>query len=88
MKFRYIGDKENMHVFGYDFRDGKEPDVTDANAIKRLTGNSHFEAIPDPVAPGVFVADIIAAAQAAIVEGADPLPLIVVRKKPGRKPKQ
>jgi hypothetical protein len=45
MKFRYIGDKENMKVFGYDFSGGQTPDVTDENAIKRLQGNHFFEVV-------------------------------------------
>ena len=47
MKFRYLGEKDNMQVFGYDFRDGATPDVTDENALKRLSGNSHFEVVDE-----------------------------------------
>jgi len=47
MKFRYLGDKDNMQVFGYDFRDGATPDVTDDNAIKRLSGNRFFETVEE-----------------------------------------
>ena len=68
--------------------------MTDATAIKRLSGNRYFEALPEeedtkqPDTP--FVADVIAEAQMSIVEGAPALPQIVAvpaRKKPGRKPK-
>jgi len=83
MKFRYLGEKDNMQVFGYDFRDGATPDVADENAIKRLSGNSHFEALPEEEAEAekekehqeeeeepaaTFVADVIAEAQDSIVE--------------------
>lgn len=47
MKFRYLGKKETMIAFGHDFSGGAVCDVTDANAIKRLTGNSHFAAVVD-----------------------------------------
>lgn len=45
MKFAYVGDKIIMQAFGYDFSGGKTPDVTDANAIKRLLTNPHFECV-------------------------------------------
>lgn len=45
MKFRYLGNKERMVAFGHDFSNGNEPDVTDANAIKRLSANRFFEAL-------------------------------------------
>jgi hypothetical protein len=51
MKFRYVGDKADMRVFGYDFSDGQTPDVTDEHAIKKLSGNSHFEEIEDTNRP-------------------------------------
>lgn len=47
MKFRYLGNSEEMVAYGYDFRNGNEPDVTDENAIKRLSGNRFFEALPE-----------------------------------------
>jgi len=47
MKFRYLGDKKDMKAFGYDFSKGATPDVTDENAIKRLSGNNHFEAVDE-----------------------------------------
>lgn len=47
MQFRYVGDKEDMAAFGYDFSAGNCPDVTDANTVKRLSGNSHFEAVAE-----------------------------------------
>ena len=47
MKFRYIGTNENMTVFGYDFSGGLTPDVTDAVAIAKLSGNSHFVLIKE-----------------------------------------
>jgi hypothetical protein len=66
MKFRYIGSNENMTAFGYDFRDGNEPEVTDDNAIKRLSGNRYFEAVASEVeqdkAPSPSVVDAIAEA--------------------------
>jgi hypothetical protein len=45
MKFKYLGKDENMVAFGYDFSEGQTPDVTDGNAIARLTGNPYFEAV-------------------------------------------
>jgi hypothetical protein len=45
MKFRYLGDKTDMVVFGCDFSNGNEPDVTDPHAIGKLSGNSHFEVV-------------------------------------------
>jgi hypothetical protein len=45
MKFRYIGKKEEMKVFGYDFSNGATPDVTEETFIAKLSGNSHFEAV-------------------------------------------
>lgn len=45
MKFRYLGGKETMVAFGYDFSHGAEPDVTDEHAIAKLSGNSHFAAV-------------------------------------------
>lgn len=47
MKFRYVGEKEDMQVFGYDFSGGKITDVTDENAIKKLSGNTHFESVEE-----------------------------------------
>lgn len=47
MRFRYLGDKDDMTAFGYDFRDGTTPDVTDAHAIAKLSGNNHFEAVEE-----------------------------------------
>jgi hypothetical protein len=47
MKFRYIGSSGNMTAYGYDFRGGNEPEVTDANAIKRLSGNRFFEVVEE-----------------------------------------
>jgi len=47
MKFRYLGDSKAMKIFGYDFSKGATPDVTDENAIKRLSGNNHFEAVDE-----------------------------------------
>ena len=47
MKFRYLGDKEVMQAFGCDFSGGQTPDVTDDNAIKRLSGNRFFEVVED-----------------------------------------
>jgi hypothetical protein len=74
MKFRYIGSNDNMTAFGYDFRDGKTPEVTDENAVKRLSGNRFFEAVAPAEAKEAApsVADAIAE---------------VFKKKPGRKPK-
>jgi hypothetical protein len=55
MKFRYLGKKEDMKVFGYDFTNGNTPDVTEAVFIAKLSGNSHFEAVKEsrkkPVEP-------------------------------------
>jgi Mg/Co/Ni transporter MgtE len=45
MKFRYVGENEEMKVFGHDFSNGATPDVTDESVIRKLTGNSHFEVI-------------------------------------------
>jgi hypothetical protein len=47
MKFKFIGDSENMIAFGYDFTNGNEPDVTDSHAIGKLSGNSFFEQVKD-----------------------------------------
>ena len=45
MKFRYLGKKEDMKVFGYDFTNGAIPNVTEEAIITKLSGNSHFEAV-------------------------------------------
>jgi hypothetical protein len=45
MRFRYIGDSTEMIAFGYDFAGGNEPEVTDAHAIGKLSGNRFFEAV-------------------------------------------
>ena len=45
MRFRYLGDKDDMTAFGYDFSGGSQPDVTDPQAIKKLSGNRFFEAV-------------------------------------------
>lgn len=47
MKFRYIGDSDKMQVFGYDFRDGATPEVTNPHALQKLSGNQFFEALPE-----------------------------------------
>lgn len=47
MKFRYIGDNEEMKAFGHDFSNGATPDVTDEFVIRKLSGNNHFEAVKD-----------------------------------------
>lgn len=49
MKFRYLGDKETMTAFGYDFSDGAIADVQDMNAITKLLHNSHFEPMEEQV---------------------------------------
>jgi hypothetical protein len=49
VKFRYLGEKDNMTVYGYDFTNGNAPDVTDELAIRKLSGNSQFEAIKEEV---------------------------------------
>jgi hypothetical protein len=46
MKFRYLG-KERMVFFGHDFSGGKTPDVMDATAIRKLSGNRFFEKVED-----------------------------------------
>ena len=63
MKFRYVGKKEDMKVFGYDFTNGNVPDVTDSAFIAKLSGNSHFEAVKEskkkqPVEPVAVVEDL------------------------------
>ena len=45
MRFRYLGNKDEMTAFGYDFSGGNTPDVADPHAIKKLRGNSHFECV-------------------------------------------
>jgi hypothetical protein len=45
MRFRYIGDSDNMTVFGYSFAGGNEPEVNDVHAIGKLSGNQFFEAV-------------------------------------------
>jgi hypothetical protein len=45
MRFRYIGDSKEMVAFGYDFRNGGTPEVTDPHAIGKLSGNRFFEAV-------------------------------------------
>lgn len=47
MKFRYLGKNEGMIAFGYDFSGGATPDVTDEMAVRKLSGNSHFEVVRD-----------------------------------------
>lgn len=47
MKFRYLGEEENMNVFGYDFSNQATPDVTEEMFIAKLTGNSHFETVKE-----------------------------------------
>jgi len=48
MKFRYLGDHEVMQVYGYDFSGGATPDVTDARAVAKFTGNREFELVEEP----------------------------------------
>lgn len=43
MKFRYVGDKEEMKAFGFDFSGGAEVEVEDERVIRKLLGNSHFQ---------------------------------------------
>lgn len=50
MKFHYLGEEEDMVVFGYDFTNGNTPDVTEETFIRKLSGNSHFAAVVEPVA--------------------------------------
>lgn len=45
MKFRYLGEKQVMTAFGYDFSHGNIPDITDGHVISKLLSNSHFEAV-------------------------------------------
>lgn len=47
MKFRYLGKNEGMTAFGHDFSGGATPDVTDEVAVRKLSGNSHFEVVKD-----------------------------------------
>lgn len=49
MKFRYLGEHENMRAYGYDFSNNKMPDVpkSDKLAFKKLSNNSHFQAVSD-----------------------------------------
>jgi hypothetical protein len=61
MKFRYIGDSTEMQVFGYDFRDGATPEVTNPHALQKLSGNQFFEALPEEGKTGeppLLVADV------------------------------
>ena len=75
MKFRYIGSGTEMQVFGYDFRDGATPEVTDPHALHKLSGNRFFEALPqedDPEEQPLLAADTP----------------VKERQKPGRKPRK
>lgn len=60
MKFRYNGDHRVMTAYGYDFSDGAITDVPedDELAVRKLSGNSHFDAVHDEAEPnrsfGVF----------------------------------
>jgi hypothetical protein len=45
VKFKYLGIKKNMKLFGYDFTEGNIPDVTDELAVRKLSGNRYFEAV-------------------------------------------
>jgi hypothetical protein len=47
MRFRYIGDSDNMTAFGYDFSGGATPEITDPHAIRKLIGNRFFEAVEE-----------------------------------------
>jgi hypothetical protein len=47
MRFRYIGDSTEMIAFGYDFRNGATPEVTDPHALRKLSGNQFFEAVEE-----------------------------------------
>jgi hypothetical protein len=47
MRFRYLGDKDDMTAFGYSFAGGNEPEVTDPHAIRKLSGNRFFEAVEE-----------------------------------------
>lgn len=47
MKFKFLGDCKEMVAFGYDFTEGKTPDVTDEKAIHKLSNNAEFEALPE-----------------------------------------
>jgi hypothetical protein len=52
MKFRYIGDyvagQNTCVAFGHTFSPGAVVDVTDAQAIKKLSNNRFFERAADP----------------------------------------
>lgn len=58
MKFRYLGEKEDMAVFGYDFSNGSTPEVTEELVITKLSGNSHFEAVEEDVNKPAVTNDI------------------------------
>jgi len=47
MKFKYLGDKEEMNAFGYDFSGGNTPEVMDERIIAKLQGNGHFMAVEE-----------------------------------------
>jgi hypothetical protein len=53
MKFKFIGnparpdDKSSISLFGYSFQGGVPVDVTNAHAIAKLSGHSHFAKVAD-----------------------------------------
>lgn len=79
MKFRYIGDyvagKNTCDAFGYTFSPGAVVDVTDGQAIKKLSGNRFFERVdePAPEAPGKDDADAAKKARADLIAKAESL---------------
>lgn len=48
-KFRYIGEAPNGSIeqYGVTFKPGEASEVTDALAIRKLSGNPFFEAVAD-----------------------------------------
>lgn len=70
MKFRYLGKKDDMKVFGSDFSGGKTPDVTDEKACAKLSGNRHFEAVKETKANQKPVGEVISQVNKAATETA------------------
>lgn len=55
MKVRYLGDHEEMSLYGIDFSGGVWVDVDlPPNQIRKLMNNSHFECVPNVEKCGII----------------------------------
>lgn len=87
--FSYEGDHAEVTLYGVTFPQSQPVEVADAFLLKKLEGNNHFKehaaVTPEPVAPPVIEPE--PAQEAETTVEAEAQAPVVVRKKPGRKPK-